>query len=110
MLLGAGALAEPLASLAQKPPAKIYRIGVLIPGTAASTVDRQDAFMQGLRQQGYVEGQNIILERRYGDGNVERLRDLAAELVRSKVDVKPDAPLIETVRGVGYRMIKPGEE
>jgi len=46
-----------------------------------------EAFKQGLREQGYAEGQTLILERRYGETRAERLSDLAAELVRAKVDV-----------------------
>ena len=79
------ALAAPLASFAQKKPAKVYRVGVLIPGTPAATAHLQEAFKQGLRELGYVEGQNVIIERRYGEGKSERLSDLAAELVRNEL-------------------------
>jgi putative ABC transport system substrate-binding protein len=67
-------------------PTKIPRIGYL-GGSAASGTTRIDAFRQGLRELGYVEGKNIVIEWRNGDGNSDRLRALAVELVRLKVDV-----------------------
>jgi putative ABC transport system substrate-binding protein len=88
--LGAGALATPFASFAQKKPARVYRIGILALGnsTDSSIVPHlQEAFTQGLRELGYVEGQNVIIERRSAEDKIERLPDLAAELVRIKVDV-----------------------
>jgi ABC-type uncharacterized transport system substrate-binding protein len=68
-------------------PAKVPRIGFL-GATAPSVVeDRTEAFRQGLRDLGYVEGRNIVIKGRYADGNSDRLPALAAELVRLKVDV-----------------------
>jgi putative tryptophan/tyrosine transport system substrate-binding protein len=64
--------------------AKTARIGLL---EASSLPARFEAFRQGLRELGYVEGQNIIIERRSAEGVLDRLPDLAAELVRRKVDV-----------------------
>ena len=52
-----------------------------------SETARIQAFRQGLREQGYVEGQNIAIEYRYGEGRIDRLPALAAELVRLKVDI-----------------------
>ena len=97
--LGA-ALAAPLASFAQQKPAKVYRIGVLIPSNPAATARTQEAFKQALREHGYVEGQNVIVERRYGEGRADRLSDLAAELVRIKMDVIATAtdPAIAAVK------------
>jgi len=66
---------------------KVHRIGYLSAGTSSSEALRLDAFREGLRQRGYVEGQNIIIEVRYSEGKPERLPDLAADLVRLKVDV-----------------------
>jgi putative ABC transport system substrate-binding protein len=66
---------------------KVVRIGILLPGTEAATVHLIGAFRQGLRELGYKEGQDIILERRYGESKFERLSDLAAELVQLKVDI-----------------------
>lgn len=72
---------------AQTPPAtKIHRIGVLWPGAAPPPGARMDWFRQGLREFGYVEGQNIAIDLRYGE-TAERLRALASELVQSKVSV-----------------------
>ena len=52
-----------------------------------SSITSLEAFRQGLRDLGYVEGQNLVMESRYAEGSVERLPDLAAELVRLQVDV-----------------------
>ena len=86
--LGAGALAAPLGSFAQQ-PAKIPRIGVLLTGSLESPETRVvlDAFRQGLRERGYVEGRNIVIEYRAADGKVERFPGLATELARLKVDL-----------------------
>jgi putative tryptophan/tyrosine transport system substrate-binding protein len=78
-----GLLAAPLAAEAQQ-PAKIPRIGFL--GTFP-TNRHDEALRQGLHEFGYVEGQNIAIERRHFEGRAERLPDLATELVRLKVDV-----------------------
>src|SRR5258706_4095487 len=66
---------------------KAPRIGALHASTAASASQNVEGFKQGLRERGYVEGQNIVVERRFGDGKAERISELAAELVRLKVDV-----------------------
>jgi putative ABC transport system substrate-binding protein len=86
-IAGLCVIAAPLSSFAQKKPAKVYRIGVLVPSTQSAGANFQEAFKHALRELGYLEGQNVIVERRYADGRVERLSDLAAELVRIKVDV-----------------------
>jgi len=75
-----------LAADAQQAP-KIAKVAVLFPSNPAATAHLNEAFKQGLRERGYVEEQNIILERRYGEARVERISDVAAELVRIKVDV-----------------------
>jgi ABC-type uncharacterized transport system substrate-binding protein len=65
---------------------KIPRIGYLGLSTLATNTYRADAFRQGLRQLGYAEGKDFIIEIRSADGKVDRLNELAAELVRLKVD------------------------
>jgi ABC-type uncharacterized transport system substrate-binding protein len=65
-------------------PKKVPRIGYL---GADSRSPSHEAFRQGLRELGYVEGKNIVVEYRYADGKVDRVPELAAELVRLKVDV-----------------------
>jgi putative ABC transport system substrate-binding protein len=67
-------------------PATVHRIGILSPAAEAST-PLFEAFRQGLRELGYVEGQNLVLEFRLAAGRAERLRDLAAELVQLPVEV-----------------------
>jgi putative ABC transport system substrate-binding protein len=68
-------------------PKKVPSIGFLSSLSSAVVSDRMDAFRQGLHEHGYVEGKNIIIEWRYAEGKTERLPELAAELVRLKVDV-----------------------
>jgi ABC-type uncharacterized transport system substrate-binding protein len=68
-------------------PGKIPRIGFLFVNFASSTPARSEAFRQGLRELGYVEGKNIVIESRYAEGKLDRLPGLAAELARLKVDV-----------------------
>src|SRR5688500_8174833 len=68
-------------------PAGIHRIGILIAVSGSVFPARVEAFRQGLRELGYVEGKNIVIEDRYADGKSERLPDLAAELVRLKVNI-----------------------
>jgi ABC-type uncharacterized transport system substrate-binding protein len=68
-------------------PTKVPRIGILIPASASFFSARVEALRQRLRELGYVEGKNIVIEYRYAEGKLERLPDLAAELVRLKVDV-----------------------
>jgi putative ABC transport system substrate-binding protein len=68
-------------------PGKVPRIGFLSTVSPSTLSSRVDSFRQGLRELGYVEGKNIVIEWRYGDGKLDRLPALAAELVRLKVDV-----------------------
>jgi len=78
-------LAAPFAEAQQA--GKVYRIGVLEPTSMALNAANLDAFRKGLRELGYVEGRNMMIEYRSADGRSERFPDLAAELVRLKVDV-----------------------
>jgi putative ABC transport system substrate-binding protein len=87
-------LAAPLAAEAQQPVTRVYRVGFLSPARPLPTLSGSEpsdpafrAFVHDLRKFGYVEGQNLVLERRSAEGRFERLPDLAAELVRLKVDV-----------------------
>jgi putative tryptophan/tyrosine transport system substrate-binding protein len=68
-------------------PKKVPRIGMLFSVSASSAADRIEAFQQGLRELGYLEGSNIALEYRYAGTKLDRLPALAAELVRLKVDI-----------------------
>ena len=85
-VLALSLFATPLVAEAQQ-AAKVPRIGMFWPVTPEATALFNEAFKQGLRDHGYVEGQNIILEHRYGGAQVERFAEIAAELVRMKVDV-----------------------
>ena len=79
-------LAAPVRSEAQ-PAGKIPRLGLLVPETPSAVAPFIDAFRRGLRELGYVEGQNITIEYRWAEGQIGRFPDLAAELVRLKVDI-----------------------
>jgi putative tryptophan/tyrosine transport system substrate-binding protein len=72
---------------AAQQPKKVPRIGFLSAATRTSSPHLTEAFLQGLRELGYVEGQNITVDYRWADGRFEQLPDLAADLVRLKVDV-----------------------
>jgi putative tryptophan/tyrosine transport system substrate-binding protein len=79
---GGGLAAWPLVARAQQ-SGKIWRIGFI----AHRYEKFYDPLFQGLRELGYTEGQNLIVERRYAEGHVERFQEFAAEMVRLKVDV-----------------------
>ena len=83
LILITAILGAPFVANAQQ-AGKIPRIGFL---ATSLTNPNYEAFRQGLREVGYVEGQNIVIERRYSEGRAERLPDLATELVRLKVDL-----------------------
>jgi ABC-type uncharacterized transport system substrate-binding protein len=78
-------LVAPLAADAQL-VGKVYRIGLLIPGSASGFASRIEAFRHGLRDLGYVEDRNIAIESRFADGQADRLPTLVADLVRLPVD------------------------
>ena len=92
-------LSSPLAAKAQ-PSGKGYRIGCLGATSPAGYASQIEAFRGGLRDLGYVEGKNLIIEFRWAEGNYARLPDLAAELVRLKPDV------LVTHAGAGTRAAK----
>src|SRR6266498_2742767 len=73
-------------SVKARPQEKVPRIGFLSTAALASLSSQLDAFRQGLRELGYVEEKNIAIEYRSAEGKIDRLPDLAAELVRLKVD------------------------
>ena len=74
-------------SASAQQPTKVPRIGYLQAPPHSAVASRTDAFRQGLRELGYVEGKNIIIEWRFADGKLDRVPGLVAELVRLKVDV-----------------------
>ena len=86
VLFTLGMLAAPRMSIAQQPAQK-PRIGVLVTPSPSSMSPNLEAFRRGLHEHGWLEGQNITIEYRWAEGQVERLPDLAAELVRLKVDL-----------------------
>ena len=82
---GALSLAALPSGLAQAPE-KTAHIGILVGGSLAQRGHLEQALLQGLREQGYVEGKNLVLERRYADGRVERTPEFARELAAMKLD------------------------
>ena len=84
--LAGSVLAAPLAAEAQQ-PGKVYRIGYLSSSRSSANPQLLQAFRQGLRELGWVEGQNVVIDYRFAEGRFERLPDLAAELVQLNVDV-----------------------
>jgi putative ABC transport system substrate-binding protein len=84
-LLG-GIAAWPLAARAQQ-SSSVARIGYLNTNDASTSASYVEAFRAGLRDLGYVEGKNFVIESRFAEGNIDRLPELAAELVRGNVDV-----------------------
>jgi putative ABC transport system substrate-binding protein len=85
-ILGGAAAAWPLTARAQQ-PGKVPRIGLLGPGSETGMATRAGGVRLGLRELGYVEGGTVIIESRWADDKYERLPELAAELVRSNIDV-----------------------
>jgi hypothetical protein len=83
--LGALVAGAPSTAVAEQ-PAKVFRIGILSPAEQTST-KIFDAFREGLRGRGYIDGQNIIIEYRLAAGDYSRLPTLASELVRFPVDI-----------------------
>jgi putative ABC transport system substrate-binding protein len=86
LVIAAALLTAPTAAHAQATP-KIARIGWLSPGSASTGGSNFDALRSGLAELGYVEGRNMVIEKRWADGAAARLPALATELVNLKVDV-----------------------
>ena len=88
LALGAVALGAPFASSAQ-PSARVFRIGTLSIGVAGDAGANRiwDVLWQALREAGYAEGKNLVVERRFAEGKPERLPELAVDLVAAKVDL-----------------------
>ena len=87
--LGSLAAAWPLAAVAQQ-QARTHQIGILSPGRSElpdPTANVINAFLQRLQELGYTQGQNIMVVRKYAEGNSDRLRELAHELIRGNVDI-----------------------
>jgi putative ABC transport system substrate-binding protein len=83
----AGSLIITPLTAASQQPGKVYRLGYLSTPTRQSVERVVEALLRKLRELGWVEGQNLVIEYRWAEGNVERLPELAAELVRLKVDI-----------------------
>src|SRR5215472_16035893 len=75
------------ASAEAQGPKKVPQLGSLFGATSSANTGRIKGFRQGLRDLGYVEGKNIVIEERYAEGQLDRLPVLAAELVGLKVDI-----------------------
>jgi len=86
VILALIALLHPFGAEAQR-SSKVARVGYLIPSSEPLNAPMRDAFLEGLRELGYVDGRSVAIDARYADGDVERLPRLAAELVSRGVDV-----------------------
>ncbi len=86
-LLGSATVAWPLAARAQQPAGRVYRVGYLSVGAEGQQLHLIKAFEDGLRSLGYRVGENVVIEYRFADGEVERLPELTADLVRLGVDI-----------------------
>jgi putative tryptophan/tyrosine transport system substrate-binding protein len=86
-LVGAATILAGHAELRAELHTRKHRIGFLAPTTLVEYADRVEALREGLRRLGYVEGENLTIEQRWAEGKYERLPDLAAELVRSDVEL-----------------------
>jgi putative ABC transport system substrate-binding protein len=97
--LAGGLLATPLTAHAQQSP-KMPRIGFIVTANRRMVEHIVRAFDEGMRELGYAEGRNVVIERRFADGKPERLPALAAELVQLKVDiiVTGSNPVIDAVK------------
>src|SRR5215813_1584750 len=84
-LSSVAALPDAAAHAQERQAGKVYRIGFLRAGSPPKIW--VEAFQQGLRERGYIDGQNVVVEFRFTDGSLDQLPQLAEELVRSKVDV-----------------------
>jgi len=106
-LLGGAAAAWPLAGHAQQ-PGKTWRMGFIAHGHERF----YDALFEGLRELGYTEGQNLIVERRYAEGHAERFPEFAAEMVRLNVDVivVVTTPAALAVKNVGPPALRPAAD
>jgi putative ABC transport system substrate-binding protein len=84
-------------------PGKLHKIGILSPTSSSAAAGNIKAFQQGLRELGYVEGKNIVVEFRYAEGRMNTLTELAEELVRLKLDVivTNSAPAVQAVKNAG---------
>jgi putative ABC transport system substrate-binding protein len=88
LYLGLGAMLFALCVPAQaQQPKKVLRIGYLSSGSPSTNLGDLQAFLQGLRELGYVEGKNVLIEYKWAEGKFERMPEMAEELVRLKVDI-----------------------
>ena len=85
-LLGGAAVAWPVAARAQSAE-NVRRVGILWPGASPPASPRLESFREGLREAGFIDGENLVIELRYSKTGLQHLPELAAELVRLKVEV-----------------------
>jgi putative tryptophan/tyrosine transport system substrate-binding protein len=86
-LLGGAAVSWPLAARAQQQPTRVPQVGWIFPGASAGNPTELAGFKEGLRELGYIEGRNIVVEYRFGEDSAERLPALATELAQMNVSV-----------------------
>src|SRR5215213_8228984 len=96
-LVGGAAASAPFAARAQQPAGRVYRVGYFAITSRERALHLMKAFEEGLRSLGYRVGENVVIEYRFGDGELERLPALARDLVRLGVDVSVCGNNVNTV-------------
>src|SRR5437899_364348 len=91
-LIGGAAASWPVRARAQQPAGRVYRVGYLAFGSQEQQIHLSKAFEDGLRGLGYRPGENVVIEYRFANGQLERLPALAADLVRLAVDIIVTGP------------------
>src|SRR5215472_493465 len=86
-ILFAGALLAVAVTVEAQQPKKIAKVGFVLGSTPAAAAHNVEAFRQGMRELGYLEGKTFVLELRYGEARAERIAEFAREMVGRKVDV-----------------------
>jgi len=86
LVLSAAALSVMVPPALAQAPEKSKRVGILVASTSGPRTHLEQAFLEGMRERGYVEGRNLVVERRFADGSPERLREGASELAALKLD------------------------
>src|SRR6478736_3051762 len=87
LALGGAVASTPFAARAQQPAGRVYRVGYFVFGSREQAIHLSKAFEEGLRSLGYRVGENVVIEYRSANGEMERMPELAADVVRLGVDI-----------------------
>src|SRR5260370_40214118 len=106
-VLGGSAATWPFAARAQQPAGRVYRVGYFAITSRVRSLHLMKAFEEGLRSRGYRVGENVIIEYRFADGEMERLLALATDLVRLGVDIIVSGNNVNTVAAMKATTVIP---